>query len=246
MSVGKNITNSSTETTAMPDGFERSENVFRRVFRRYFPLVFILWIIFVLYPNPLNFIISVQRLLNFDADPGAVEFMLNDFPSDPVAVEKAVLAGIPYRHDWEVYSMPWYCPTIEEVLERGEGDCKARALVLASVLEAKNIPYQVNLSPIHVWVNYEGKQETSIENDQVEFYRYDPETGERQLQIPDIGLSKVMDSFWRAFWTPMPDSRKALLIGGILALIAARVILRKKRVARYDTITEKGGLSLKS
>jgi len=241
MSAGKNITSGSTEATAMTDGLERSENVFRRVFRRYFPLIFILWIIFVLYPNPLNFIISVQRVFNLDADPGAVEFMLNDFPSDPVAIEKAVLARIPYRHDWELYSMPWYCPTIEEVLERGEGDCKARALVLASVLEAENIPYQINASPIHVWVDYEGKEETLNENAQVKFYQRDPETGERRFQVPDIGLSKVMDSFWRAFWGPMPDGRKALLISGLLALIAARVILRKKRAAQYNAVTGKGG-----
>jgi hypothetical protein len=239
MPVGKNITSSSTETKAMPDGLERSEKGFRRVFQRYFPLIFILWILFVLYPNPLNLIISIQRVLNFDADPGAVEFMLNDFPSDPVDIEKAVLTGIPYRYDWELYSMPWYCPTIEEVLERGEGDCKARALVLASVLEAKSIPYQVHSSPMHVWVDYEGKQETSIENAQVEFYQYDPETGERRLQIPDISPGKLMDSWQRQFWASMPDGRKALLISGLSALIAARVILRKKRAAQYDTMTEK-------
>ena len=216
----------------MANGIERSEKVSMKIFRRYFPLIFILWILFVLYPNPLNFIISVQRLRNFDADPSAVESMLNDLPSDPVDIEKAVLAKIPYRHDWEVYGMPWYCPTIEQVLERGEGDCKSRALVFASVLEAKNITYQINLSPIHVWVNYEGKQETSTENAQVEFYQYDPETGERQFQVPDIGISKVMDSFWRSFWDPMPDGRKALLISGLSALIAARVIFRKKRAAQ--------------
>jgi len=191
----------------------------------------------VLYPNPLNLISSIQRVFNFDADPGAVEFMLNDFPSDPVGIEQAVLARIPYRHDWELYGMPWYCPTIEKVLERGEGDCKARALVLASVLKAKNIPYQVNYSPIHVWVDYEGKQETSIENAQVNFSTRDPETGERRFQIPKISPGKLMDSWQQQFWTPMPDGRKALLISGLLALIAARVILRKKRVAQYDTIS---------
>jgi hypothetical protein len=205
---------------------------FRRVFRRYFPLIFILWILFVLYPNPLNLIISIQRVLNFDADPGAVESMLNDLPSEPVDIEKAVLAKIPYRHDWEAYGMPWYCPTVKEVLVRGEGDCKARALVLASVLEAKNIPYQVHSSPIHIWVDYEDKQETSIENTQVEFYKYDPETGETRFQIPHIGVSKVMDSFWQTFWVPMPDGRKALLISGLIALVAARVILRKRRTAQ--------------
>jgi hypothetical protein len=216
----------------MTNGLERSEKVSRKVFRRYFPLIFISWILFVLYPNPLNLIVSIQRVLNFDADPGAVEFMLNDFPSDPVDIEKAVLAKIPYCHDWEVYGMPWYCPTIEQVLERGEGDCKARALVLASVLEAKNISYKVHSSPMHIWVDYESKQENSIENTQVEFYQYDPETGERRFQIPDIGLSEVTDSFWRTFWDPMPDGRKALLISGLLALVAARVILRKKRTAQ--------------
>jgi len=239
MSVEKNITSSSTETTAMPDGLERSDNSFKRVFRRYFPLIFVLWILFVLYPNPLNLIISIQRVFNFDTDPGAVEFMLNDFPSDPAAIEKAVLAGIPYRYDWELYSMPWYFPAIGEVLERGEGDCKARALVLASVLEAKNIPYQVHSSPMHVWVDYEGKQATSIENAQVEFYQYDPETGERRFQIPDISPGKLMDSWQQQLWTTMPNHRKALLISGLSALIAARVILRKKKTAQYDTMTEK-------
>jgi len=224
----------------MTDDLERSEKASRRVFRKYFPLIFILWILFVLYPNPLNLVMSIHRIINPDVNPSAVEFMLDDFSSDPVAIEKAVLARIPYRYDWQLYSMPWYCPTVEEVLERGEGDCKARALVLASVLEAKNIPYQINSSPIHTWVDYEGKQETSLENDQVKFYQYDPETGERRFQIPDIGLSKVMDSFWRAFWTPMPDGRKALLISGLSALVAAMVILRKKRAAQYDTMTEKG------
>jgi hypothetical protein len=229
---GKNITSSSTEATAMTDGLERSEKVSRKVFRRYFPLIFILWILFVLYPNPLNLIISIQRVLNFDADPGAVEFMLNDLPSDPIAIEKAVLAKIPYRYDWELYNMPWYCPTVEQVLERGAGDCKARALVLASVLEAKNITYQVHSSPIHIWVDYEGKNETSIENAKVEFYQYDPETGERRFQIPEISLGKLMDYWRQQFWTPMPDGRKALLILGLLALVAARVILHRKKTAQ--------------
>lgn len=131
--------------------------------------------------------------------------------------------------------MPWYCPTIEQVLERGEGDCKGRALVLASVLDAKNISYQVHSSPIHIWVDYESKQETSIENTQVEFYQFDPETGERRFQIPNIVVSEVTDSFWRSFWVPMPDGRKALLISGLIALVASRVILRKKRTAHKMT-----------
>jgi hypothetical protein len=216
----------------MTDDLKNTEKASRKVFRRYFPLIFILWILFVLYPDPLNLIISIHRVLNFDADPNAVEFMVNNVSSDPVDIEKAVLAKIPYRHDWEVYGMPWYCPTVEQVLEKGEGDCKARALVLASVLEAKNITYEIRSSPMHIWVDYEGKHETSIENGQVEFYQYDPETGERQFEIPHVGLSELTDSFSQGFWDPMPDYRKALLILGLVVLVAARVILRKQRVAQ--------------
>jgi hypothetical protein len=86
---------------------------------------------------------------------------------------------------------------------------------------------------MHIWVDYENKQETSIENVQVEFYQYDPETGKRQFQIPDIGPSRLMDYWQQQFWTPMPEGRKALLVSGLVALVAARVILRKKRVAQY-------------
>ena len=213
----------------MTSGLENSERASRRVFRRYFPLIFILWIVFVLYPNPLNLIISIQRVINFDTDPAAVESILGDLPSDPADIEKAVLAMIPYRHDWELYGMPWYCPTVEQVLEKGKGDCKARALVLASVLQAKNVTYQVRSSPMHIWADYEGKNETSTENAQVEYYQYDPETGERRFQIPQIKLREAMDYFGDAFWDPMPDSRKALLISGLSALIVTRVILRKKK-----------------
>jgi hypothetical protein len=123
----------------------------------------------VLYPNTANLVVSIRRVLHFDADPDAVEFMLSDLPSGPVRIEKAVLSEIPYRHDWGLYGMSWYCPTIEQVLERGAGDCRARALVLASVLEAENITYQIHSSPIHIWVDYETNQENSIENAQVEF-----------------------------------------------------------------------------
>jgi hypothetical protein len=220
----------------MTDNLEKSEEASRKVFRRYFPLMLVLWILLVLYPNPLNLVISIQRVLNFDANPGAVEFMLDDLPSGAVDIEKAVLTIIPYHHDWELYSMPWYCPTVEQVLERGEGDCKARALVLASVLEAKNITYQVHSSPMHIWVDYENKQENSIENAQVEFYQYDHETGDRQFKMPDISLAKLMDSWRRQLWTPMPDGRKALLISGLLGLIAARVILRKRKPVQQTII----------
>jgi hypothetical protein len=197
----------------------------KSVLRRYFPLFVILWIVFVLYPNPLNFFISIHRSANLGIDPGAVEFMLADLPSEPAAIESAVKARIPYFYDWDVYGMPWYFPSIEQVLEQERGDCKARALVLASVFEARGIPYLVNMSPMHIWVEYEDKKENPVENPQVKFYQRDPETGETQFQAPQIPVTQLADSARKGFWTAMPIARKSLLISGLAVLIAARVIL---------------------
>ncbi len=208
---------------------EGADKVSVRVFRRYFPLILILWILFVLYPHPAKLFISIHRVIRFEIDTGAVAFMLSELPSEPAAIEAAILAKIPYAYDWVTYGVPWYFPTVEETLRKGKGDCKARALVLASVLEAKNIPYRIHASPIHTWVSYESKTETSLENSRVEWYKFDPETGDRQFQIPDIDVKEVVDSYREAFWHPMPGLRKGLLISGSLVLIAARVVLRKKK-----------------
>ena len=205
-----------------------------RVSQRYFPVLLILWILFVLYPNPLNLIISVQRAFSPEVDPVAVEPMLQYLPSDPAAIETIVLEKIPYHYDWEVHGMPWYFPTVEQVLGKREGDCKARTLVLASILEAKNIPYRVNYSPIHMWVEYEGKAETSIENPKVKFFQRDPKTGKRLFRIPEIELGEAVHSIWQSFWNPMPDGRRALLISGLVVLVVVRVILfQKKRAAKH-------------
>lgn len=198
-----------------------------RIFQRYFPLLIALWVLFVLYPNPLNLIISVQRTFNPDIDPCAIESTLIDLPSNPAAIEETVLEKIPYYYDWEVYGMPWYFPTTGEVLHKGKGDCKARALVLASVFEAENIPYRLNISPIHVWVDYAGKEDTSLENPEVKFYQLDPETGKRLFQIPDIRLREVLDSALQGLWKPMPGMRKAILFSGLVILVAIRIIFAR-------------------
>ena len=193
-----------------------------RVFRRYFTLIMFLWILLVLYPNPANLVASVQRLISPNLDPAAVASLADGMSSDPQTIENAVIQQVTYSYDWEVYGMPWYHPTVEEVLERGKGDCKARALILASVFEAKNIPYTINWSPIHVWVEYEKKKPTALENNDVKFFQRDPETGKKSLQIPKIPVRDALNSFWRGFWHPMPEVRKVLLVFGLIALLTMR------------------------
>jgi hypothetical protein len=50
--------------------------------------------------------------------------------------------------------------------------------------------------------------------------------------MPHIRLSEAMDYLRDAFWDPMPDGRKALLLSGLSALIVARVILRRKKTVQ--------------
>jgi hypothetical protein len=209
---------------------------FIRAFCLLFPLLLILWVLLVLYPSPLRLVTSVQRLIDPGVDALAVEPAAAGLPDNPAAIEEAVLEGIPYSYDWQAYGMPWYFPTVREVLQKGEGDCKGRAIVLASVLEAKDIPYSLNTTPIHVWVDYEGKEETGVESQKASFYHLDPETGERSFGLPSIDPIEVFDTFWEGFWVPMPAVRKALLLAGVIGLTAARVIwsseARRMRAAR--------------
>ncbi len=195
-----------------------------RALRACLPLLVVLWVFLVLYPNPLRLVVSLQRLADPRVDPAAVETLAEGLPSDPAAIEKAVLDSVPYRYDWEVYAMPWYFPTVDEVLKKGQGDCKARAIVLASVLEAKGIPYRINSSPTHVWVDYDGKAENTLENPEAGLYEVDPQTGARSLHLPQVSLTEFMETFWDGFWPPMPTVRKVLLVTGPVILLAIGII----------------------
>lgn len=194
------------------------KRLFIKTFPRVFPLLLVLWVLLVLYPNPLNLLASIWRAVDPATNPQAVTALAAGMPEDPIDIEPAVLEAIFYRYDWEIHGMPWYFPTVEEVIEKGQGDCKARALVMASVLESKDIPHTIRFSPIHIWVEYEGKESTSIENSGASFYELDPETGEKSLRLPSISLREVARTSWEGFWPPMPLVRKTLLVGGVSLL----------------------------
>ena len=186
-----------------------------------------LWIFLVLYPNPFNLLVSVYRVFNPDIDPAAVEPLLAGLPSDAEDIQIAILERIPYRYDWEVSGMPWYFPKTADVVANGTGDCKARAVVLASVFERLDIPYTLNSSFVHFWVDYAEKPETAFENPRARFYEQDPETGDRFFQWPEIEWKLWFDSTVEGLWTVMPLIRKLLMIGGVVLLVVARVVLRR-------------------
>jgi len=205
------------------DGLNRRSRA-AGIFCAFFPALVVLWVLLVLYPNPLRLAASVQRLANPRVDPAAVQTLAESLPSEPAVIEKAVLDIVPYSYDWEAYAMPWYFPTVDEVLEKGRGDCKARAIVLASVFEVKGIPYRINSSPTHVWVDYDGKVEDELENSGAGFYQVDPQTGARSLDVPRISITEVMGTGWQGFWPPMPMVRKVLLVSGLVILVSVRAM----------------------
>ncbi len=196
-----------------------------------------LWILLVLYPNPLNLGVSVYRVFSPTIAPAAVSPLLVDLPDDPEGIEREILLRIPYQYDWEAHGMPWYFPTVERVVEKGTGDCKARAIVLASVFERLDVPYRFNSSFVHVWVEYEGKAETAFENPRAKFYQQDPETGRRLFQLPDVDWGLWLDSTKKGLWDVMPLVRKLLLVGGPIIIISARALLRRNTFEPIDKVT---------
>src|SRR5690349_6293200 len=101
----------------------------------------LIWTLLVLYPNPSRLYVSAQRAWSPPIDAHAVAQLARSLPNNPRAIEAAVQTQIVrYAVPWETYAIPWYFPSVAEVLQHGQGDCEAQALVLASLLQAKGVP----------------------------------------------------------------------------------------------------------
>jgi len=174
----------------------------------------LLWTLLVLYPNPYRLVVSVARVVNPPVSPSAVESMAQGTPPDPLELERFVLQEFPYQYDWVTYGVPWYFPTAEEAIYEGTGDCKTRFVVLSSLFEMHDIPYEQTISLTHFWVSYEGKEEEGIEKSEYAWLIRD-ETGTR-VQPPGEELRDVWEAFREAFWEHMPPGRKLLFVLGPL------------------------------
>lgn len=202
-----------------------------------------LWILFVLYPNPLNLAFSLQRLNNPPVMAPVVAGMAGQLEDNsPAEIEQFVYNFIPYHFDWQVYSMPWYFPTLEEALQNQAGDCKARYLLFASLLEELSIPYDKKISLTHIWVDYEGKIETALENEGEVFVVVD-ESGRTRFSLPRPDLKRSWRGFYQAFWESMPSTRKILLLSGFPFLfgLSALIPVRKTgSAARFSFLASAG------
>jgi len=220
------------------------------IFRKWFILIMPLWVLLVLYPNPANLVVSIKRVFYPEIDTTSIAQLANALPDDPADIEREVLLLVPYSCDWETYGMPWYFPTAKEIIQKGEGDCKARAIILASVLDAKGISYSINLSITHMWVDYEEKTETVAENSEIQYSQHNPQTGERSFQLPPLSAAentKNIKALSGGFWTPMPLLKKLLLTIGLTALFVLRFTwLRKKKDVNKELKTADGSEQISS
>ena len=89
-------------------------------------------------------------------------------------------------------------------------------------------PHELRLSFDHIWVDYPGKQPNALENDAVALAGRND--GKFFLRWPsDLSLANE----WRAqtgiYWTPMPASRRMLLLAGLTFIPFWNVLARRSR-----------------
>jgi hypothetical protein len=193
-------------------------------------ILILFWSIFVLYPRPWLLGISIYRLYTPPVNSAAVAPIAKDLVnSSPEEIEQVVYQLLPYAFDWQVYNMPWYFPTLEESLENSKGDCKARFLLFASLLEALEIPHNRHISPMHIWVEYEGKTETAAENKDAALITTD-DKGKTKVQIPKINAEHFIKTFLKGFWEVMPPMRKALFLRGPPLILLAVFLWNRRNI----------------
>lgn len=183
-------------------------------------LLTLLIVFFVLYPNPVKLGLSIYRVYNPPIDPETVLAYPIDFTRanlTPADIETLVIENVPYQYDWTTYRMPWYFPTVEEVVENQAGDCKSRMIVLASIFEYLEKPYDLRFSVNHFWVDYPGKVGTGIEREEMTVY-----SREEGFQLPEIDWDSTLNAY-SAFWDYMPSDVK---ISFSLAILLPALLVR--------------------
>lgn len=193
------------------------------------------WLLVVLYPDPTLLARSINNIRYPNIDAVAVQGIAASLPNDPSLIEKAVLTKIvPCACDWQVDSVPWYFPSTAEALASREGDCESRAVVLASILKAKGIPFQLLMSFDHIWVQYPGKTANPLENqDAVLAQRVN---GHLFWHWPaNFSLRAELLAQIDMYWTPMPTARRLLLFGGVLLLLLVNPLLIHRRRNGLDS-----------
>ena len=199
-----------------------------------------LWALAVCYPDPRVLWQAIRNACRPPIDADAVRDWARSLPDDPALIEQAVHERVQYAVPWQTLGVPWAIPTPGQTMATGLGDCQARAMVFASVLASKTIPFQLRASLDHMWVEFSGKRPNVLENDSKTMWTRPPQGAGRGIIVPNGLFSRAAQAVgvptmiqfrlpsvdwaesWRIereyFWDAAPMSRKSLLAVG-MALI---------------------------
>ena len=198
---------------------QRSRSRRRGFLRHVLVVVFIgLWIGAVVYPDPRPLVTSMARLKSPPVDAAAVAGVAATLPDDYKPSSTSPSTTWSTSPPGRVYGLPWYFPTVQEVLRDHAGDCQARALLAASIFKAKGMPYTLRYSFDHVWVDYPGKLAPAMEDPATSFVADDGRGWLAKLpaQIPLWSIIKVRVGY---HWTPMPLLQKIMILLGTVLII---------------------------
>ncbi len=181
----------------------------------------LVWLLLVCYPDPRVLWRAIRYTITPPIDPEAVRSWARTLPDDPKLIEARVLERIQYAVPWQTSGVPWSVPSPAEALAAGAGDCQARALVLASVLAAKGIPYRLRASLDHMWVDYPAKQPNTLESPAKLLWERPPRDAHGRSapavrwHLPKIDWRESIRIEKEYFWDPAPATRKLALLAGL-------------------------------
>ncbi len=206
-------------------------------FLRYKKTLAVIWVILIFFPNPLVIPLDVYRLFEMPVQPtDEVRQVAESLPANGTSIERYVTEHVRYEYDFSSYGVMWYMPTPDDVLQSQHGDCKSRAVLLASLLEAKGIPHSMSISPIHFWVDYEGKEQTNFSTQYETNDAAIVENG--HVKVPQTATTLLyLRTYIDIVWTSMPVLRKLLFIVGLVAIAQGGRFKRAKRVVYSRLIT---------
>lgn len=199
----------------------------KKLNKKWKTILTIILLFFILFTSPLIVYKDINRLGSPPINSQAVKSLDLPKTDKPYVYEAWVDEKIEYQYDFETYGVFWYIPTVDEVIEKGRGDCKSRAILLASILEAENINYTLHISPYHWWVSYPYNPETKYEN---------PKTSlktDENWKLPNILITiqdmwDVKDEYYQMIWVAMPLWKKLFLSIGLLSIWLPSLIRDKK------------------
>jgi hypothetical protein len=192
----------------------------------------LVWTLLVCYPNPTILFRNLARYHRLPIDPKLAARMHLAVPDKPVEIEQFAEGLLIPDSDWRLYRVPWYVPTPREAVEEMRGDCEAKALILASLLAGRKIPFTIRASFHHLWVDYEGRPARPGEAAGLAYL---------QGKGGRLGLALPRAVEWRDFltvqrrllWEEMPLFRRATWLVGLVWL-ALLIPARRVRLPRGD------------